>query len=146
MTRQQFFEIAGYFANPIRHSRIEIEARENTINNYASYYLAKTGLKLPLHTDSVTILANDANKWGREMRLYFIVTNEEQTPALVKEWMTVGGRPGYELWTQRLNSKDIIDELFEVGFILGYPQNVERIRALISEEDMVCFNIGFDAL
>jgi hypothetical protein len=35
MNRNDFFEIAGYFANPIRNCRIEIEARTNTINNYS---------------------------------------------------------------------------------------------------------------
>lgn len=146
MTRKEFFEITGYFANPIRNTRIEIEAREITINNYEPHYLAKTGLDFPFGADSVTMLANDADKWGREMRLYFTVTNQAGIPQLVSQVMTVGGRPGYDIWDQRVNSKDIIDELFDIGFTLGDPQDLGRIRALIPAADLPDFNNGFNSL
>ena len=146
MTRQEFFEIAGYFANPIRNVRIEIEAREITLNNYAPHYLAKTGLNLVVGSDSVTSLRNDADKRGREMRLYFIVTDQTTIPPIVILLMTIGGRPGYDIWDQRLNSKDIIDELLAVGFTLGHPQDVGRIQALIPAVDLNYFNTGFNAL
>jgi hypothetical protein len=145
MTRQQFFEIAGYFANPIRNTRIEIEARQNTINAYNPTYQALTGTPIPIGTDSVYVLPNNADKWGREMRLYFTVTNAASIPNLVNQLMTVGGRPGYDLWNQRLNSKDIIDELFEIGFTLGHPQNLPNIQALIPAADLADFNTGFNA-
>ncbi|HVZ55791.1 MAG TPA: hypothetical protein VG870_03955 [Chitinophagaceae bacterium] len=145
MTRQQFFEIAGYFANPIRNTRIEIEARQNTINAYNSTYQALTGTPIPIGNDSVYVLPNNADKWGREMRLYFTVTNAATIPTLVNQWMTVGGRPGYDLWDQRLNSKDIIDELFEIGFTLGHPQNLANIQALIPPGDLADFNNGYNA-
>lgn len=146
MTRQEFFEIAGYFANPIRNSRIEIEAREITINNYNPTYTVLTGDGIPIGTDSVYVLSNNADKWGREMRLYFTLTNIAGVPALVNQLTTVGGRHGYDLWDQRLNSKDIIDELFAIGFTLGHPQDVPRIRALIPAADANDFNNGFNAL
>lgn len=145
MTRQQFFEIAGYFANPIRNTRIEIEARQNTINAYNPTYQILTGTPLPIGHDSVYILPNNADKWGREMRLYFTNTNAATIPALVNHWMTVGGRPGYDLWDQRLNSKDIIDELFAFGFTIGHPQNLANIQALIPPEDLADFNNGYNA-
>lgn len=145
MTRQQFFEIAGYFANPIRNTRIEIEARQNTINAYNPTYQALTGTPIPIGDDSVYVLPNNADKWGREMRLYFTVTNAATIPTLVNQWMTVGGRPGYDLWDQRLNSKDIIDELFEFGFTLGHPQNLANIQALIPPGDLADFNTGYNA-
>lgn len=144
MNRQEFFEIAGYFANPIRNSRIELEAREITINNYATLYLAKTGLPLPIGSDSITSLPNDADKWGREMRLYFTLTNQLGIPQMVDQLKTVGGRYGYDLWDQRLNSKDIIDELLEIGFTLGGPQDENRIRGFIEITDLNNFNYGFD--
>lgn len=146
MTRQEFFKIAGYFTNPIRNTRIEIEARQTTINNYAPHYLAKTGLNFPFGADSVTALANNADKWGREMRLYFTNTNQAGIPHLVQQVMTGGGRPGYDLWDQRVNSKDIIDELFAIGFTLGEPQNQARIGALVPAADLTDFNNGFNAL
>jgi hypothetical protein len=144
MTRQEFFEIAGYFANPIRNSRIELEAREITINNYAILYQTKTGLPLPLGTDSITSLPDNANKWGREMRLYFTLTNQTAIPQLVDQLKTVGGRHGYDLWDQRLNSRDIIDDLLEIGFTLGGPQDIDRIRGLIPNTDLNDFNNGFN--
>lgn len=146
MTRQEFFEIAGYFANPIRNTRIEIEARQNTINIYSPTYAAKTGTPFPIGTDSVYQLPNNADKWGREMRLYFTVTNQTNIPHLVGQVMTVGGRPGYDTWDKRVNSKDIIDELFDIGFTLGNPQELGRIRALIPAADLINFNNGFNAL
>jgi hypothetical protein len=144
MTRQQFFEVAGYFANPNRNTRIEIEARQNTITAYNPTYQALTGAAIPLGADSVYVLPNNADKWGREMRLYFSLTNAANLPNLINQLMTVGGRPGYDLWDQRLNSKDIIDELFEIGFTLGDPQNVTNIRALIPAADLADFNNGFN--
>lgn len=144
MNRQEFFEIAGYFANPIRNSRIELEAREVTINNYAILYQAQTGQPLPLGTDSITSLPNDANKWGREMRLYFTLTNQLGIPQLVDQLKTIGGRHGYGLWDQRLNSRYIIDELLEIGFTLGGPQDETRIRGFIQFNDLNNFNNGFN--
>lgn len=146
MTRQEFFEIAGYFANPSRNTRIEIEARQTTINNYAPYYLAQTGLNFPIGADSVTTLANNADKWGREMRLYFTVTNAASIPNVINQLMTNGGRPGYDIWDKRLNNKDIIDSLFEIGFKLGHPQDFARIQALITGPDLAAFSNGFNLL
>jgi len=145
MIRKEFFEIAGYFANPTRNTRIEIEARQNTINSYDPTYTALTGSPIPIGTDSVYVLPNDADKWGREMRLYFAVTNAASIPNLVNQWMTVGGRPGYDVWDKRLNSKDIIDELFGIGFTLGHPQNLAQIQVLIPAADQNDFDNGFNA-
>src|SRR5690606_8851151 len=114
---------------------IELEAREATITNYAPNYRAKTGQPIPLGTDSITLLPNDANKWGREMRLYFTLTNQLAVPPLIDRLKTVGGRHGYELWDQRLNSRDIIDDLLEIGFTLGGPQDAIRIRGFIPIND-----------
>lgn len=145
MTTQEFFEIAGYFANPIRNTRIEIEAREMIVNKYAPQYLAQTGINLPFGADCVTSLDNNANKWGREMRLYFTVTNPADIPQLVSQIMTVGGRPGYDTWDQRVNNREIIDDLFDIGFTLGDPQNLGRIQALIPATVLADFNNGFNA-
>ena len=144
MTRQEFFEIAGYFANPQRNTRIEIEAREATINNYSPHYLAKTGLNFPFGDDSVTMLPNNADKWGREMRLYFTLTDIASVPNIINQLMTIGGRLGYELWDQRLNNKDIIDELFAIGFTLGHPQDLIQIQASIPTTDLIAFNNGLN--
>lgn len=146
MTGEEFFEIAGYFANPNRNTRIEIEARRTTINSYALSYRGATGTTFPFGSDSVTMLEDNADKWGREMRLYFTVTDESTIPGLISKSMTKGGRPGYDLWDQRLNSKDIIDELFQIGFVLGHPQDYIRIRGLIPADCLADFDKGYNAL
>ncbi|MBL7965647.1 MAG: hypothetical protein JNK09_01520 [Prolixibacteraceae bacterium] len=146
MKKKELFEIAGYFANPIRNARIEIEARVKTINAYIPTYNRITGAPFPINTDSVYELPNNADKWGREMRLYFNCTNAASVPVLVGQLMTVGGRPGYDNWNQRLNSRDIIDELFTVGFRLGNPQNLAEIQTFIPPAYLNYFNIGFNAL
>lgn len=146
MANQDFFELVGYFANPIRKTRIEIEAKESIINTYKETYKNLTGTSLPTKTDSVVTLSNNADKWGREMRLYFSCTNAESVPKSVNDQMTVGGRPGYDDWNKRLNSGDIIDRLFEYGFRLGHPQHLGSIEALIPEKFLKDFQKGFDAL
>ncbi|RDB03838.1 hypothetical protein [Runella aurantiaca] len=144
MTRQEFFEIVGYFANPIRDVRIEIEAREITITNYNQAYMSQTGTPIPIGSDAVTILSNNANKWGREMRVYFICTDHETTPDSLDELMTSNNRPGYEKWTNRLNSRSIIDDLIGLGFRIGGPQNLENIQGHIDPQDLNDFNSGFN--
>lgn len=146
MTNQNFFELAGYFANPIRNTRIEIEAKESVINSYKETYENLTGTSLPIRTDSVVTLPNNADKWGREMRLYFSCTNAGSVPQSVNDQMTVGGRPGYDDWNKRLNSGDIIDRLFEYGFRLGHPQHLGTIKALVPDKFLKDFQRGFDAL
>lgn len=78
------------------------------------------------------------------MRLYFTVTDATAVPVIIGNLMTIGGRPGYDLWDQRLNSKDIIDHLFEFGFTLGHPQDLTRIQALIPTPDQNHFDLGFN--
>jgi hypothetical protein len=131
------------FANPIRNCRIEIEARTNTINNYSTTYQALTGAPLPIGTDAVYSLPNDGNKWGREMRVYFSCTNDYDTPDELQNLMTVGGRPGYDVWNRRLNNIAIIDELFSYGFVIGSPQDETRIRATIDTIDNASFDRGY---
>jgi len=80
------------------------------------------------------------------MRLYFTCGDTNTVPTVVAGKMTVGGRPGYDKWNQRLNSKEIIDVLFEGGFLLGYPQNSAVIRTRVPLSNMTDFDRGFNAL
>lgn len=144
MTTTQFFEIAGYFANPIHKCRIEIEARETTITNYDSTYRAVTGVSIPVGSEFVTSLPNNADKWGREMRLYFWFLDGAPLPSIVAQLMTAVGRPGYEQWNGRLNSNDIINDLLEIGFTIGFPQDLTRIRGRVDPAYINAFNTGFN--
>ena len=146
MKNQNVFELAGYFANPTRNTRIEIEAKQSVINTYKDTYKQLTNTSLPIGTDSVVVLPNSADKWGREMRLYFSCSNLTNVPQSINGHITVGGRPGYDDWNKRLNSGDIIDRLFEFGFRLGHPQDHEFIKDQIPEEFLRDFQDGYDAL
>lgn len=144
MTHADLFETAGYFANPIRNSRIEIEARQKTITAYGAAYFTLTGTNLPVGSDAVYILPDNANKWGREMRLYFVCADRSMLPLAIAGLETEGGRPGYEMWNQRLNNKDIIDELLHYKFVIGNPQDEAAIRASIPTLYIADFDRGYN--
>lgn len=144
MNKADFFEAVGYFANPRRNTRIEVEARQRTINNYAPTYLAQTGLPLPVTNDAVCILPDDANKWGREMRIYFTRTDRSVLPNIIAGLETGGGRFGYDKWNQRLNNKDIIDELFDYKYVIGEPQDEVAIRLSVPAGSVTDFDRGYN--
>ncbi|MCC6722940.1 MAG: hypothetical protein IT258_00420 [Saprospiraceae bacterium] len=144
MTEQEFFEIAGYFANPNRNTRIEIEGKRKVILKYSTDYESITGSEIDLDEDYVTLLEDDADKWGREMRIYFSCEDEDALPDSINDLKTVGGRHGYEQWSHRLNNRDVIDRLFSYGFRLGEFQDEDEIRASIPEDFIEDFENGYD--
>lgn len=144
MTRQEFMEIAGYFANPIRNTRIEVEGRPSIINRYALRYAADSGLPFPIGADSITVLDENANKWGREMRIYFSTLSGSIIPPILDGLKTSQGRPGYDTWNLRLNNRDIIDDLILIGFTIGDPQDLARIQSNIPLVDNIDFNNGYN--
>lgn len=138
MTDQEFWELAGYFANPIRETRIELEGKTSHIESF----MTKEKLTFPSISDSITYLDEDANKWGLETRLYFIY--KTSAPNLVSSSMTICNRYGYERWNQRLNSKEIITRLLKNGFVIGEPQSVNSIRTNVPESYVNDFEQGFN--
>lgn len=145
MTRNEFYQIVGYLANPIRNTRIEIEAKQSTLTRYSAVYQVLSGLQLSLGSETIFILDEDADKWGREMRVYFTVNDANSIPSVLNALKTKGGRPGYDLWNFRLNNRDIVDDLFSVGFSLDYPQNHPNIQAQVHPADLAAFNLGYNA-
>jgi hypothetical protein len=145
MTRNEFYQIVGYFANPSRNTRIEIEAKRNTITKYVPVYQTLSGNQFPIGNDTVYVLDDTADKWGREMRLYFTAGDINAIPPIIDNLKTGGGRPGYDLWNYRLNHRDIIDDLFSVGFSLQYPQDFNQIQSKVASSDLPAFNLGFNA-
>lgn len=144
MTQAELFLIAGYLTNPIRQTHLEIEIPSHSLTRYISKYGRASGMAFPpLSGGPVYVIPPGGDKWGREMRAYFICTDGGALPGVLSAITTVGGRPGYDIYDSRVNSKDLIDPLIEYGFILGSPQVEANIRALIPATHLAVFNAGY---
>ena len=144
MTTQELIEIAGYLTNPARQTHIELEIPQNRLPNYATAYQTATGLAFPaLPNDSVYTIPPGGNKWGREMRIYTVCTDPASIPPELDSISTVAGRPGYDIYNKRINNIALIDELIELGLVLGSPQNEARIRSRIDPASMADFDNGY---
>lgn len=144
MTIQEITEIAGYLANPKRLTHLEVELPHSMVAKYSSIYTAASGLPFPGAVDpSVYVIPPGGNKWGREMRCYIYITDAASFPASLTGIATIGGRPGYEIYDTRVNNKALIDELIELGFVIGSPQDEIRIRASVDPALIAHFNTGY---
>jgi hypothetical protein len=146
MNNSDLIELAGYLANPVRRTRIEIEAKQSKITEYDNTYHTMTGFRLPVNSSSVTILDDSADKWGVESRIYFVMAEHDVLPPSVQEIITSCNRPdaSYEIYTTRLNNKAVIEKLFNVGFLVGDVQDEDRIRSMVGNEANVDFERGFN--
>lgn len=146
MNNSDLFELAGYLANPVRRTRIELEAKQSKITEYDNKYFEVTGFRLPVDSSSVTILDDGADKWGVESRIYFVMAEHDVLPQSVQEITTSCNRPdtSYEIYTTRLNNKAVIEKLFNFGFVVGDVQYEDRIRSMIDNEASIDFERGFN--
>lgn len=99
MNQNDFFEILGFLVNPIRNSRVELEAKTDVINRYQPIYRALTGFVLPNPSPFVTELPNGANKRGKELRLYF--NADVNIPVELNIKKTSNNRHGYDAWMEK---------------------------------------------
>lgn len=144
MEKNDFFEMLGYLTNPIRNSLIEIEAKSNALTNYSRTYQNVTGYPFPYNNGAVTSLSNNSNKWGLQLRVYFLANNPSVIPHGLNTLKTGNNRQGYANWNFRLNNNKIIKEMFSYGFLIGMnTTNVAHIRGLIPPGYLVDFNRGY---
>ncbi|MCJ7446119.1 MAG: hypothetical protein MUO72_00325 [Bacteroidales bacterium] len=85
-------------------------------------YLDSTGFTVPSNSErnpyyvwSLDAPPND--KWGIELRLYFI--SDENIPAPLNTLATENSRHGYEKYDKRINNNEFIWRLFQNGYKLG---------------------------
>jgi hypothetical protein len=74
MTQNEFYTCVGYLANPGRYTWIEAEMPNNAFASFLLDYSTWTGgFPLPLDTSHAPLYVwkPKANKWGKEMRIYF---------------------------------------------------------------------------
>ncbi|KAA6342223.1 hypothetical protein EZS27_010021 [termite gut metagenome] len=148
MTDQEFYTNVGYLANPIRETNIEAEMHPRRQQSFITDYASWTN-NYPLPTNTTVrpyyIWDEDTNKYGLELRVYF-VSNENMPQSLYNmlEPRKVQNRPGYENWKRRISINGNITPLLQVGFVLGTPQDENRIRALIPAQFVNDFNHGYN--
>ena len=146
MNTEDLILIAGYLANPDRNTLIEIEMHPSSREKFESWYAtASNNFPLPNRTDRSPyyIWPDDANKWGRQSRVYF--TSNQNLPEIfnsILEPRSINTRHGYEKFDKRFNGNYIIDRLIELGFVVG-TQDADRIKSFIPEEYLEIFNLGF---
>jgi len=120
MTTEEFNNICAYLNHNNRRVLIEVELRNNLRSEFeAKYNLLTNGHSLPNNTNEAPyyVWPDGANKWGVELRLYFI--SDANIPNQLENLCVNNNRPGYEEYDKRINNNDLIYSLFERGFVLG---------------------------
>ena len=147
MTPEELYQVIGYLSNPSRIAHIEVEIKENRLPGYIRQYESASELPFPENNSGmIHVVPEGGNKWGREMRIYFNETDTETTPVGLRAISTGVGRRGYEQYNKRVNNAKLIDELVHLGFVLGSPQDTQRIRARVNNEFLGDFDRGFDLI
>lgn len=90
---------------------IEAEARPSRLKKFYSYYNSRYSPSVDDYTDGIIVLDEDANKWGLELRLYL-----HYSPTCMHATHNNAYRADY---SYRINDKDIVEKLFELGYRIG---------------------------
>ncbi|HQB22409.1 MAG TPA: hypothetical protein PLW23_08510 [Bacteroidales bacterium] len=124
MTSQELKSIIDYFKSISRLNKIwiEVEMRHKDKNRFDTKYKTLTGRSVPINSSTYPYYvwsqnAAPNNKWGIELRIYFISDNT--IPPCLSSIAKNNSRNGYEQYDKRLNNNEIIWELFSNGFVLG---------------------------
>jgi len=121
MTAQELQLIVDYFNSISDLGRIWIEAEmpDTSRSSFSTKYQRLTGVPVPTNSSSYPyyVWAPGTNKWGVELRVYF--SSDDSMPACLQDIVTDNSRKGYEEYDMRVNSNEVIWELFANGFVLG---------------------------
>lgn len=139
MNIYDFYESLGYLSNPIRQTKLDAEVPVKDVSNFELKYRKLTAATPKPDNQNYYILHKDADKWGVELRIYFIAS--DIIPHTLKK-MTVQPRPGTR-YTHRINDNRVIWKLIQAGFLLGDVQNENRIRNLVPNKYLNSYNKGF---
>jgi len=122
MIDQEFSSCLTYLNERKNSVLIEAEMRHKDKALFDQRYLESTGLIVPTDSDRdlYYIWSPDAapkDKWGIELRLYFVADENIPTPLniLARE----NSRHGYEKYNKRINNNEFIWRLFRNGYHLG---------------------------
>ncbi len=140
MNDNEFFEILGYLTNSNRQCKLDAEMPANAQNGFESHYNRLTGIIPQPDNQNYYILHQGADKWGVELRIYFIA-NFDNIPLVIQN-MAVTPRPS-TIYNRRINDNDLIWRFIEYGFLLGDTQNESRIRNRVPNQFLADFNRGY---
>ncbi|MFH1371953.1 MAG: hypothetical protein ABII09_11805 [Planctomycetota bacterium] len=143
MDDHDFFIVLGYLAKPIRQCKLDAEMPTKEQSKFTSRYMRLTGITPQPDNRNYYILHEGADKWGLELRLYFIAENSSVPPILRS--MVVTPRPA-TIYNKRINDNNLIWHLIEYGLLLGDTQDESRIRGRVPSEYIDDFNIGYQII
>ncbi len=122
MTPQEFQQCLDYLDARKNTVWIEVEMRHKDKVRFDTRYKGYTGLAVPANSTTLPYYVWAANvapndKWGIELRIYFISNNNLPAPlqALAKN----NSRHGYQMYDKRINNNYFIWQLFQNGYRLG---------------------------
>jgi len=122
MTPQDFQQCLAYLNARKNSVWIEVEMRHKDKVRFDTKYTLLTGLSVPSNSSILPYYVWSANaapddKWGIELRIYFLSDNNLPLPlqALVKN----NNRHWYEHYDKRINNNSFIWQLFQNGYKLG---------------------------
>ena len=144
---------AGFFANPARNTEIEVELKASSIPAFIERYRALAGQNARLPAPSgppFTVLDDSADKWGVELRLYFLAPREvwmelpDPTVKVTRDtrWSAAKKGPYH-----RISTKGFVNHMFKLGFQLGrfsHKRDYSRIRDRVPAKYRADFDKGYN--
>lgn len=123
------YTVATYLAQPDVRAELHAELPERHRAQFETEY-AEATREHPLPTEqrggSYYVWGDDTNKFGRELRIYFVRVAPE--PPLIRGLYTDHGKWHGRSDRYRINHSDLVMQLFECGFVLGdNSANQDRI-------------------
>ncbi len=125
LSDDHLYAVATYLARPDVRTAIDAELPARQQSRFEAEYRQATG-NYPLPSDSSTppyyVMGDEKDKQGRELRIYFERVVPE--PPIFRGLYTDRNKwkSGY-----RINHSNLVEQLFECGFVLGPIQDPERI-------------------
>lgn len=93
------------------HVFIEAEGKPTKLDSFISSYNALYSPCITVNSDGIICLAENANKWGLELRLYL-----NHAPSFIHATSTSSYRNNY---LYRINDVEVIKEMFSLGYRIG---------------------------
>jgi hypothetical protein len=121
-----FFLSVGYLASNKRQTKLDAELPKNSQSYFETRYRDITGITPKPDNLNYYLWDRGANKWGVELRIYFI--SNDNLPSNLKR-SVVTARPGSK-YNSRINENNLIWDLIKYGFQLSDRQNIDLITAI----------------
>ncbi len=136
----QFYISLGYLASSKRATKIDIETHPKRSSNLEREYYNITREKLSTSVHNYLIWDWDKNKWGSELRIYFIQNNNipSNLDTLVRS------APLSSSYNARINNNELVWKLIKYGFRPKNYQDTDYIKSKIPSPKLSEFNKGLN--